>query len=283
MRRASFRAPPSMPRPLQGRRIGFIGAGAMGQALMRGLIGRGVPRVSLSASDPSGQVRRAVRSVLRVRVGLDNLAVLRHADIVVLAVKPQQCPEVIAQIAPHLAGRHLVLSIAAGISLRWLEARLPGIPVVRAMPNLPATIGRGFATIALGREAAPAHRAIAFAIFGAAGDVVELPERHFDAITAVSGSGPAYVFFLAEAWLQAARALGLPQEIAEQAIGRTLEGSVELLRVSNEPASRLIQRVASKGGTTEAALSVLAARRVSASWVAALQAAARRSKALSWS
>lgn len=267
---------------LRGLTIGIIGAGTMGRALLKGLLAQGVPRRAILAADPSATARAAAR-----RLGLaatdDNAHVVRQSDVVILAVKPQQFPELMAEIASVLGPRHLVISIAAGIRLRWLEARLPGIPLVRAMPNLTATVARGFSAIALGRRAMARHHTIAKSIFGAVGEVVELPERHFDAITAVSGSGPAYVFFLVHMWEAAARSLGLPKAVAERAIRQTLKGSVRLLEASGEPPAALIAKVASKGGTTEAALARLVKRRVAEHFTEALRAAANRSQELSWS
>ncbi len=255
----------------------------MASALIKGLLAGGVPRRALQAADPHPAARRRVRRAFKMMVTDDNRAVVRWADVLVLAVKPQQCPEVLAQIAPVVGRSQLVISIAAGIPLRWLQARLPGRPLVRVMPNLPATVGCGFAAITAGSRATARHRAIAKALLACVGDVEELPERVFDAVTAVSGSGPAYLFFLVRAWEEAAKRLGLPADVAERAIRRTVEGSSRLLQASRDPAAVLIQKVASKGGTTEAALKVLARRHVSAHLVEAIQAAARRSKELSWS
>ena len=280
---------------LRGLNVGILGAGKMGQALIKGLLAHGLSRRALSAADPSHDARRAVTRQFRISATGDTTRVVSRSDIVILAVKPQQFPTMIATLAPDLlpAPRHqsgqagtrrqLVISIAAGIRLRWLESRLPGIPLVRVMPNLTATVGYGFSAIALGRRTTARHRAIAREIFGAVGEVVELPERQFDAITAVSGSGPAYVFFLVHAWEEAARSLGLPQAVASQAIRQTLRGSVELLEASGEAPLALIGKVASKGGTTEAALQSFAKRRVLAHFTEALRAAARRSQELSWS
>ena len=273
----------SLARALGSKRIGLIGTGTMGQALIKGLLANGTPRRALHAADPSARTRRDVRRRFHLALTADNVRVVRRSDIVILAVKPQQFPDVIAQIAPHVSRRQLVISIAAGIRLPWLASWLPGVPLVRVMPNLPATVGCGYSAIALGRAATARHRAIAKALFGAVGEVVELPERQFDAVTAVSGSGPAYVFFLVEAWEQAARRLGLPASVARRAVARTLEGSVRLLRATDAPASALIRKVASKGGTTEAALNVLAARHVARHVADAVRAAARRSRALSCS
>ena len=263
--------------------IGFIGAGTMGQALIKGLLAHGVSPRRLWAADARRAARRQVARRFRIRVTEDNRELVRHARILVLAVKPQQFLDVLKQLNGHLTRRHLVISIAAGITLRWLQTRLPGVPVVRVMPNLPATVGCGFSAISLGRSTRPRHRAATLALFGAVGDVVELPERHFDAVTAVSGSGPAYVFFLVQAWEQAARSLGLPPAAAASAIRQTLRGSLCLLRSSSATAGALIGKVASKKGTTEAALRVLAKRRVQAHLIEAIRAAARRSSALSWS
>jgi pyrroline-5-carboxylate reductase len=213
----------------------------------------------------------------------DNLEVVRRSNIVILAVKPQQFAEVVAGIAPTITRGQLIISIAAGITLRWLQERLPDVPLVRVMPNLPATVGCGFSAVVLGRSTGARHRAKALALFQTVGEVVELPERHLDAITAVSGSGPAYVFFLVQMWEAAAASLGLPRSVAERAIRQTLEGSLRLLQASGEPASVLMGKVASKRGTTEAALKVLARQRVSVHFMEALRAAARRSKELSWS
>ena len=273
----------SLARALGSKRIGLIGTGTMGQALIQGLLANGASRRALQAADPSARTRRDVQRRFRLSVTEDNARVVRRSDIVILAVKPQQFPDVLAQIAPHVGRRQLVISIAAGIRLPWLASWLPGVPLVRVMPNLPATVGCGWSAIALGGTATARHRAIAKALFGAVGEVVELPERQFDAVTAVSGSGPAYVFFLVDAWEQAARRLGLPASVARRAVAQTLEGSVRLLRATDVPASALIRRVASKGGTTEAALNVFAARRIARHVADAVHAATRRSRALSCS
>ncbi|MBI2104503.1 MAG: pyrroline-5-carboxylate reductase [Candidatus Omnitrophica bacterium] len=276
---------------LRGLTIGIIGAGTMGQALLRGLLAQGIPRRALRVADANPQTRRLVERRFRLPVEADGREVARRSDLVILAVKPQQFPEAVPPLARHLtrpattrgggASRPLVVTIAAGITLRWLQVRLPGVPLVRVMPNLPATVGCGFAALAAGRTATRRHRAMARALFGAVGTVVELPERQLDAVTAVSGSGPAYVFYLARIWEEAARKLGLPRAAASEAVRRTLEGSVRLLLASGEPAEALIAKVASKGGTTEAALKVLARRRMPAQFAEALRAAARRSRELS--
>ena len=271
-----------MTRILRGMTIGIIGSGKMGQALIKGLLAQGIAPAAVCASDADAARRREVRRRFRVWVTDDNGTIGRACDVLVLAVKPQQFPEVVPALERSFRRRPLVVSIAAGVTLRWLEARLPKVPVIRVMPNLLATVGRAFSAIAAGRSATARHRAIARALFGAVGEVVELPERTFDAVTAVSGSGPAYVFFLVRAWEEAARALGLPPVVASRAIRATLAGSGALLEASGTSADTLISQVASKGGTTEAALTVLQRQRVQAHIIEALRAAAKRSKQLAW-
>ncbi len=254
----------------------------MGQALLRGLLATGIPARRLRAADPRASVRRAVAKALRIAVSPDGRAMVRNTNVIVLAVKPQQMADAVAAIAPRVTRRQLVVSIAAGIPVRWFETRLRGIPVIRLMPNLAATRGQAYTAMACGRHATARHRRLAVALCEAVGTAVALPERHFDAITAISGSGPAYVFFLADAWQAAARRLGLPAAVAARAVLQTLHGSLALLAEGRTPAARLIHRVASKGGTTEAALRVLARRRVRAHLLEAIAAAARRSRELSW-
>lgn len=264
---------------LRGLTIGFIGAGTMGHALITGLLAQGVAPRSLLAADPSGAARARLRA-LSVRTARENCLVACEADVIVLAVKPQEMASVLDGIASCLSRRQLIISIAAGITLRYVSARLPKSPVIRVMPNLPATVRKGFAAYACGRSTTPRHRQVAQAIFGAVGETVELPERSLDAITAVSGSGPAYVFFLTRIWEEAAIALGLSRDLARQAVRQTLIGSAKLLASSQESPQEWIARVASKKGTTEAALRVLAKRGVDRHMTEALRAAARRSREL---
>lgn len=267
---------------LRGKRIGFIGVGTMGYGLIRGLIACGMRPRSIVAADPRSAARRRVGR-LGVRTTLRNGDVARTADVLVLAVKPQEMGSVLGRLTPQIDRRTTVISIAAGVTLRALEARLPRVPIVRVMPNLPATVGRGFAAFVLGRKAGAQHRAIARAIFEAVGEAVELPERLLDAVTAVSGSGPAYLFFLAQAWEEAAAALGLPRAVAQRSVRQTIEGSLTLLNQGDLSPEGWIARVASKRGTTEAALRVLARHQVRAHFVEAVRAAARRSKEISCS
>ena len=259
----------------------MIGTGKMGQAIIGGLIASGVPRRSVTGIESSPETRAAVSKKHGIRTTAQLADGLRQANVVLLAVKPQQLREVTEALADLIKPSQLVVSIAAGITLDWLEERLGRRPLMRVMPNLPATAGAGFSAIAASPQATARQRSVARALFSAVGETVEVPESQLDAITAVSGSGPAYVFFLMRAWQAAASELGLSPKVAEQAVRKTLEGSLALL--AQEPGTspdEWIRRVASKGGTTEAALAVLEREAVEKRFIAALAAAAARSKEL---
>ncbi len=265
---------------LKGKTIGFIGAGKMGQAILQGLIQQGFPKQSLYAADAMASTRGQVKRTLGITATADNARVVQKAQILVLAVKPQQLSEVLKALAPSLTKKHLIISIAAGVTLSNLQKALGGVAFIRVMPNLPATVGLGFSALAGGRLATATHMRIANQIFSAVGKTATLDEKHFDAITAVSGSGPAYVFYLIQAWQEAAVKLKLPESVATDAVLATLFGSAQLFADSGDAAKVLIQKVASKKGTTEAALKVLNKQKVNASIQQAVKAAAIRSKEL---
>jgi len=262
-------------------RIGVIGCGTMGSAILRGLLAAGVARpTQLIGADPAAAKRASLRGV-RVRIAPSNRALVQQSTVVILAVKPQELVAVARQIAPALTSRHLVISIAAGLSTRRIEAALGrAVPLIRVMPNTPVQIRQGISVICRGRWARSPHARTATAIFGALGDVLELPERSFHAVTAVSGSGPAYLFFLMEQMFTAGRRLGLPAAALERLVRQTVVGSAQLAAAGGESPSVLRARVTSKGGTTEAALRAFAQARVPQGIVRGLLAAARRSAQL---
>lgn len=268
---------------LRRKAIGIIGAGHMGQALIRGLLQAGVPSGRVVVVEADTSTRQRVRRAFHVRgAGLEEVA--RRCDVIIVAVKPQDLPPVLDQLAQVLRRRGrtpLVISIAAGVKLAALQHRLNRVPVVRVMPNLPAKVGCGISAVATGRAVRPAHLAIAKAIFGCVGEVVELPERLFDAVTAISGSGPAYFFLIFQALRDAGSRAGLPNAIAQRLALRTASGSVELAEAASQDLEDLIAQVASKRGTTEAALQVFRRRKLAQILEAGVAAAARRSRALS--
>lgn len=265
-------------------RIACIGGGNMGRAILGGLVRRGYPPTAITVSEPLACVRAALVGDFGVQVTADNAAAAESADVVLLAVKPQQMKTVVIDLASALAGRKpLILSIAAGITTgalqRWIGAELP---LVRAMPNTPALIGRGVTGLyATPGTAAPA-RTLAESLLGAIGTVEWVTEEaQLDAVTALSGSGPAYFFLFLECLESAGVALGLPAATARRLAIETAAGSAELARSSKLGPAELRVQVTSKGGTTEHALQVFDAGGFKALVADALDAAAHRARALS--
>ena len=265
--------------------IGVIGAGNMGEALMKGLRAAGLSGRRLLVCEARAALRqRVVRRYGVTAATLSELAI--RSDVVILAVKPQDIQPVLGMLARSLPvrsrARVLVISIAAGLTLRALERRLGRCAVVRVMPNLAAKVGAAISAIAAGRWATAAHRAIARDIFACVGEVVELPERLFDAVTAISGSGPAYFFLIFQALRDAGVRAGIPRAVAQRLAVQTALGSAQLVKGSTDELEALIMQVASKKGTTEAALKVLRRRDLAGTLHAGVLAAVKRSKELSW-
>ncbi|MHB8731073.1 MAG: pyrroline-5-carboxylate reductase [bacterium] len=239
--------------------IGFIGAGNAVDALVRGLLRRGVvtPERCL-VTNRSNDVRlaRMARewSVVTTR---DKARLVRDADVIVIAVKPSAVPDVLSEIAPYVEARHLIISIAAGIQLETVETALGSVAVVRAMPNTSTAVGESATAICGGRHAGDAHLSVARALFEAVGRVVEVPERYFDAVTGLSGSGPAYVYLLAEAMIEAAQREGLEREVAIELVSQTVLGAGKMLVETGDDPAVLRARVTSPGGTTMAGIEVL--------------------------
>jgi len=265
-------------------RVVFMGAGNMTEALVRGLLAAGLATAKdLVVTDIAPARLEHFRARYGVAGSSDNAAAARAADVIVLAVKPQQLADVCRALAGALERDPLVISIAAGILTARIEEALGGAArVVRAMPNTPALVGAGITAIAPGRRATAADLNLAERLLGAAGAVVRVGEEDLDAVTAVSGSGPAYVFYLAEAMREAASQLGLSLDVADALVRRTILGAGRLLEAeAGTLPEELRRRVTSKGGTTEAAVSELEARKVREAFVAAVIAAAARARALS--
>lgn len=262
-------------------KISFIGGGNMAQALIGGLAGKLTAADNIHVVDvnPDALAVLAQRFGVRTAPAVDDT--LAGSDVIVLAVKPQQMREVAAALAPHIK-QQLVLSIAAGIRAADLSRWLGGHgAIVRTMPNTPALVGMGITGLAALPAVSAAQKEAADSILQAVGQTVWLrDESQIDAVTAISGSGPAYVFYFIEAMQQAALELGLTAEQGKQLALATFAGATELATQSAEPVSVLRERVTSKGGTTYAALTSLQSSGVQQSIVKALHAAAARGKEL---
>jgi len=264
-------------------RIAFVGGGHMTTSLVGGLRARGVAGDDLRVSDPVAAQRERLQLEFGVHATPDNAAAVRDADVVVMAVKPQDMAAAARSIAAELAARRrVVVSIAAGIRIAQLVQWLgDGTPVVRTMPNRPALIGSGITAACAGPGAGPSDRTTVEDVLSTAGPLVWLDDESLmDAVTAVSGSGPAYFFLLVEALEDAGAALGLPRDVARRLASWTALGAGRMLTESSEPPARLREQVTSKGGTTAAALAVLERAGLHDTFAAAVAAAARRSAEL---
>ena len=275
--------PHTMARPLAGlsKTILLAGAGKMGAAMLEGWVALGLSPANIAVIEPqpSPDITALTERGLRLNPPRDSVGDIAAA---VVAVKPQIAPELLPALAPFVVGATVVLSIMAGRTLRFLADNLPGAALVRAMPNTPAAIGRGITVAIANPRVSPEQRALVDALLSAVGAVEWITdEALMDAVTALSGSGPAYVFLLAEAMARAGTAAGLPPTLAARLACATVAGAGELLNRSPLDAATLRQNVTSPGGTTAAALEVLMAEDgLERLMTAAIAAATKRSRDL---
>lgn len=267
--------------------LAFLGCGSMNGSILRGVLASGVPAGRVRATVRSTQSARRLEERTGVRASVTdrdpgaNRRAAAEADLVLLGVKPTGVLELARAIAPALRPGTVVASVAAGISVGALESALPaGQPVVRTMPNTPASVGRGVVSVTPGAAAGPGQIAAVRQVLEAVGTVVEVPEEQVDAVTGVSGSGPAYVFLLAEAMQRAGERMGLPADVARVLARETVSGAGELLRPADADAAALRRAVTSPGGTTERAVTTFREHGFEELVAAAAQASARRSAEL---
>ena len=257
--------------------IGVIGGGNMGSAIISGVYKHFPVRVC--ELDPR-RVRDLKRR-FRITVG-DFKSVVDQSHVILLAVKPQGFEELLEQLRPLVGRDKLLISIAAGITCSYIEKRLgKGIRVIRTMPNLPAQVGMGMTGVCQGKSATLTDLTLACEIFNHIGKTVVVEEKWMDTITAVSGSGPAYVFLFVECFENAARRLGLKEEMVKLLVTQTLKGSLALLESQKDEAYVLRTRVTSKGGTTQAAMDVFLKNKIERIFEHALKAARDRARELS--
>ncbi|WP_035872308.1 pyrroline-5-carboxylate reductase [Kitasatospora cheerisanensis] len=263
-----------------GQKIAFLGTGKIGEALLSGLL-----RAGADPADVLITARRPERATeLADRYGVTtatNAEAAKLADTLILAVKPQDMGTLLDELAEHVAADKLIVSAAAGIPTAWFEERLaPGTPVVRVMPNTPVLVDEGMSVISGGSHATEAHLARTEAIFRSVGKALRVPENQQDAATALSGSGPAYFYFLVEAMIDAGILLGLPRQVAHELIVQSAIGASVMLRDSGEHPVKLREAVTSPAGTTIAAIRELENHGVRAALLGALEAARDRSREL---
>ena len=263
---------------LSGLKIGVIGTGNMGQALVRGLVEKSVYPQNISVYDVDPKKLALLKKESAVRIAKSSRQCVSLADVVILAVKPQILQEAVAEIASSVGKDALVISIAAGVPIAKIEGffKKP-LSVIRVMPNMPALVGAGMSAYSPGKHASTKERKIAEAILAAFVDHAQVPEKMLDLVTAISGSGPAYFFLLAEKMIEAGYEMGMKVDVAKKLVYRTAFGSGKVLAESDEDPEDLIAKVASKGGTTEAALKVFQRKGFGKIVQDAVKAAYRRS------
>jgi pyrroline-5-carboxylate reductase len=263
-----------------GHPLAILGAGVMGETVLSGLLRAGWHPDQIVASHR----RPERRQELTIRYGiqmLENTKAVADAETVILVVKPQDMSDLLADIAPAIKPGALVVSLAAGVDTEFIESRLPeGVAVVRVMPNTPAQVDEGMAAISPGSHSTQDHLDRVTEILSATGRVITVPEKYQDAVTAISGTGPAYLFFVVEAMIEAGVHLGLPRSTATELVVQTMLGSAKLLRETGEHPTVLRERVTSPGGTTTAAVRQLEDHKVRAAFLVAMEAARDRSREL---
>lgn len=262
--------------------IGVIGAGNMAEALIRGLVRGGhVPASHVMASNPRKERLEQLQRDYQIQVNADNKIVARGAELCLLAVKPQIVDKVLREIGDQLKPGTLVISVAAGISTETIEERVgDDVRVVRAMPNTPALIGAGATAIAGGKRASASDLATAKAVFDAVGITVTLDEHHLDAVTGLSGSGPAYIFLILEALSDAGVKVGLSRRNAQRLAAQTVMGSAKMLLETDEHVGHLKDMVTSPGGTAIAGLHTLEEGGLRTTLINAVETATKRAREL---
>lgn len=263
-------------------KLGFLGAGKMASALAKGFVHSGLSTAeSIIASDPYESARAAIAKDAGIRTTTSNLDVLEAADVIILAVKPDQVNDVLAELRPNFTPKHLLVSIAAGVTLARMEAALPASArVVRVMPNTPALVGASASAFATGKAATAEDAQLVQRLLSSVGVAYAVKESLLDAVTGLSGSGPAYVFLMIEALSDGGVAAGLPRDIATKLAAQTLLGSAKLLLETGQHPGALKDMVTSPGGTTIDGLHELEKGGLRAALINAVRAAAEKSKKL---
>jgi len=263
------------------RKVGFVGAGFMAEALARGMLRADLCMArDMFASDPSEARRKAFSEMIGPNVFAENAKTAEAAEVLILAVKPHVMRVVAEEIQPAVNTAHLIVSIAPGITLGWLRQNLGTARVVRVMPNTPALLGAGAAAYCAGPQASKADKEVVEAIFSAVGICVEVEERHMDAVTGLSGSGPAYVYVAIEALSDGAVKMGLPRATATRLAAQTVLGAARMVLETNRHPAQLKDQVTTPGGATIEGIHALERAGVRRAFMDAVEAAALKSKQL---
>ena len=260
------------------KKIGFIGSGNMAHAIIGGLLSRGIIKSkNIFSSDPSPLRRNQVSKEFSIKTLSSNIEVIKKSDVIILAVKPQVMEKVLKELNDYIKPNHLVISIAAGIPMAFIsEILCENLKLIRVMPNAPALVKEGISVISHGKNVTAEELELAKNIFTAVGKTVFLEESSLDAVTGLSGSGPAYIFLIIEALIEGGVASGLPWKIARELVLQTVAGSVSMLKITGKHPGELKGIVTSPGGTTIAGLKVLENKKVRYALIEAVEAATKK-------
>ncbi len=270
------------PTTMLKERIAFIGAGNMAESLVAGLLaGKVLPPAQLMVTDIQAERTAYVADHYHLEVGNSNAKAAAWGNVVVYCVEPQVLDQVLKETAPHLQSDALVISVAAGFPIARVANSLPkAVPIIRAMPNTPSSIQVGVTALSLGTGLTDEHVRVAQTIFQSVGQVVTVEEKHMDAVTGLSGSGPAYIYVMIDAMADAGVNMGLPRDVAQRLAAQTLLGSAKMVMETGEHPGQLKDRVASPGGTTIAGIHALEQGGFRATLMNAVEAATLRSREL---
>lgn len=265
------------------KKIGIIGCGNMGEALLARLSGVVEKSTHLMVSEMDAARREYIQGKYRIIVEIDNNEVVKFSDVIIIAVKPKDFEELLSgEVCCGVSNKKLIISIAAGVTTKYIEKIVGGdVPVIRVMPNMAASIGEAISSISRGSSATDKDMALAREIFSLIGETVEIDEKLVDGVTAISGSGPAYFFYLVESLIASAKMLGIDDNTARRLVVKTALGSAKLLDVLDEGPDALRKKVTSKGGTTEAALKVFESKKFKDIVKAAVKKAHSRAREIS--
>jgi pyrroline-5-carboxylate reductase len=271
----------TLPAELLARRIAFLGGGNMATAIIRGLLRAGFAKDRLAATARRADKMKELQDAHGITVGMDNAAAAKDADVVVLSVKPQALDKVLIEIAPVIDRSKLIVSVAAGVPIAAIERRLgAGARIIRTMPNTPCLVGRGATALSSGEHATKDDLALATAMFDSVGLTTVVDEYLLDAVTGLSGSGPAYIFLIIEALSDAGVKVGLSRHQALKLAAQTVLGSAHLLLETNQHPGHLKDQVTSPGGTAIAGLHTLEAGGLRTTLIDAVEAATKRAREL---
>ena len=273
-----------MPHDLTGKKVAFLGAGKMGGIILQALLKNGLLSTkSTSATVAHPERAKALAAKLKVKVGTNNVEAAKDADVIVVAVKPQVVEDVVREIASHLGPKQLIISVAASVPTSMIEKNLPAnVPVIRAMPNTPCIMGAGMTAICKGKYATNSDLALTSHLFDVVGRTVIVDEKHMDAVTALSASGPAYIYIILESLAEAGVKVGLPRDIATLLAAQTTLGAAKVVLETGDHPALLKDAVTTPAGCTIDAIMELEEGKLRVTLIKAVVKAAQRAKELAF-